>query len=138
MSSHFEYERTLLWGECDPAGIIYFPHYARWMNEGIERLLIDRGLHPGREFAPGFRYGLPAVRSVLEYKTPAVVYDRVVHRVTVEKIGRKSITFRHVVTRDGQTLMEAEDTRVWAQHSTHDGKIESREIPEDVRSVLSR
>lgn len=138
MGSPYEYERTLWWGDCDPAGIIFYPQYARWMAEGLERLLMDRGLHPGKEFAPGFRFGMPAVKSVIEYKVAAVLHDRVIHRVSVEKIGRKSITFRHVFLRDGQTLAEAEDTRVWAQHSTNDGKIESREVPEDVRALLSR
>lgn len=139
MSSYFEYERMLLWGECDPAGIIYFPHYARWINEGVERLLMERGiLSKMGEFKPGFRYGMPAVKSVLEYKQAAVVYDRLRHRVTVEKLGRKSLTFRHHILRNDNLLMEAEDIRVWAQHSVHDGKVEAHEIPDEIRKILGQ
>ncbi|HYF43372.1 MAG TPA: acyl-CoA thioesterase, partial [Ramlibacter sp.] len=36
-------QRTLTWGDCDPAGIIYYPTYYRWMDAATWSLVAAAG-----------------------------------------------------------------------------------------------
>ena len=38
--------RTLAWGECDPAGIIFYPNYYRFMDEAAWAMLDDSQTTP--------------------------------------------------------------------------------------------
>ena len=38
---HFTYDRRVNWSECDPGGIIFFPHYARWMVDGLNEMFLS-------------------------------------------------------------------------------------------------
>ena len=35
--------QTLAWGDCDPAGIIYYPTYYRWMDGATWALIAQAG-----------------------------------------------------------------------------------------------
>ena len=37
-------ERDVTWGDCDPAGIIYYPTYFRWIDAGR----IGKSIRPWR------------------------------------------------------------------------------------------
>ena len=39
---------TLRWGDCDPAGIIYYPTYYRWMDAASWALLAQAGFDAAR------------------------------------------------------------------------------------------
>ena len=45
---HYTYDRRLNWSECDPGGIIFFPHYARWMVDGLNEMFLGFGDRPDR------------------------------------------------------------------------------------------
>ena len=40
--------RTLAWGECDPAGIIFYPNYYRFMDEATWAMFAWAGYDPAR------------------------------------------------------------------------------------------
>ena len=40
---------TVGWGDCDPAGIVFYPNYFRWFDDASWRLFEAGGLpHPDR------------------------------------------------------------------------------------------
>jgi acyl-CoA thioesterase FadM len=38
--------RDVTWGDCDPAGIIFYPNYFRWIDSGTWNLFFTVGLTP--------------------------------------------------------------------------------------------
>ena len=36
-------QRTVEWGDCDPAGIIFYPTYYRWMDAASWHLFAEAG-----------------------------------------------------------------------------------------------
>ena len=36
-------------GDCDPAGIVFFPNFSRWMDAASLKFFMDCGLPPWRE-----------------------------------------------------------------------------------------
>ena len=40
--------RTVEWGDCDPAGIIFYPTYYRWMDAASWHLFAEAGYSAAR------------------------------------------------------------------------------------------
>lgn len=134
----FTYKRRLHWSECDPARIIFFPNYARWMVEGVDELLLHLNINIYQEHQPGIHGGLPAVKLNMEFHAAPALHDMVTHEIHVSRMGKSSIDFQHRFLRGQQLLMQAQETRVWAQHSPNkDQPIKSIEIPTEIRAALS-
>lgn len=130
----FRYERLLHWSECDPAGIIFFPNYARWMVEGVNLLLLSLGVDPNGRTAEGYHKGLPSTGLQLSFKAPAVLHDLLVHEVEVMKIGNTSMTIKHRFFRDDLLLAEGEETRIWTVDSG--AGMRSFPISSELRALL--
>lgn len=129
------YQRLLQWSECDPAGIIFFPHYARWMVEGLNLLLLGLEIDPNGRTAEGFHKGLPSTGFTMNFHAPAMLHELLVHEVAIIKIGTKSIGIRHRFLRDDTLLAEAEETRIW---TVDDGTgMRSVPITAAVKDLLS-
>ncbi len=132
----FTYERGLQWSECDPAGIIFFPHYARWMVEGLHMLFFDIGIDPNGRIDLEHTAGLPSVGFSLQFHQPARLHEILTHEITVTKIGRSSLTVKHRFLRNAECLAEADDTRVWVSHSLVDASLKSVPFPDEMRHLL--
>ena len=45
------YQFTVSFGDCDPAGIVFYPNFSRWMDASSENFFRTCGLPPWREMA---------------------------------------------------------------------------------------
>lgn len=132
----YSYSRRLQWGECDPAGIIFFPIYAHWVSEGLSELFLSNGIDPN-EVLNGERVGLPAVSLSLKFHSAPRLHEEVVHEIHVEKLGGKSLCFRHEFRSGDLLLAEAQDVRVWTTHKVGlPDSLKSADIPSRVRALL--
>jgi 4-hydroxybenzoyl-CoA thioesterase len=135
----YTYQRRLHWSECDPAGIIFFPNYARWMVEGLSEMFLGMGVDPNGPRGANVCGGLPAMGLSMKFLRPPLLHEIVTHRITVARIGGKSLTFQHQFLRDDELLMEAEETRVWAEHPLGDpAGLRGIQVPDDIRALLER
>lgn len=132
----YRYQRRLHWSECDPAGIIFFPHYPRWMVEGLNELFLSLGVDPNGKVDAQTSRGIPCVGFSMKFSTPPHLHEMVTHEIAVTKLGRTSLTVRHRFLRGEDVLAEAEDTRVWASHSLSDAGLKAEPIPDDLRAML--
>ena len=130
----FRYERLLQWSECDPAGIIFFPHYARWMVEGVNLMFLAMGIDPNEVTASGRQRGLPSRGFNMQFLAPAKLHDRLVHEIVVSRLGTKSLSFKHRFLRREECLAEAEEVRVWAESNA--SGLRAIAVPEPVRALL--
>lgn len=134
----YRYQRRLQWSECDPGGIVFFPHYARWMVDGLNEMLLSLGIDPNAKIDDNTRGGLPVVQLSMQFFDAPLLHSHLWHEITVEKIGGKSLYFIHRFLRDDAVLMEARETRVWATHFIGDfASMQAHPVPEAVRALLS-
>ena len=42
----------IAWGDCDDAGIVFYPHFFRWMDTAFHRWLRERGVPASRTHPP--------------------------------------------------------------------------------------
>jgi YbgC/YbaW family acyl-CoA thioester hydrolase len=101
------------WGDCDPAGIAFFPRFFEWMDLASHALAQEMGISRAQTLGPA-SYGFPAVQAQAEFLSPALLYDELEIRTTVPRVGRTSLHLRHEVVRlaDGALLARGEAVRV--------------------------
>ena len=125
--------RDVTWGDCDPAGIIYYPVYFRWIDAGTWNLFFLAGLTPEHLRTEFPRMDMPAVASSLEFRNPAPFGVTTEVRSRVEHWGGKSFRVRHEVIRaDGAQLATGSETRAWVENMPG-GRLRAHAIPDALR-----
>jgi YbgC/YbaW family acyl-CoA thioester hydrolase len=133
--SSFTTTRRVEFGDTDMAGIMHFANFFRFMEAAETDFLIARGLNVSWEEAAG-KYGFPRVSVSCDYQRPARFAEVLTIAVTLEKFGRKSVSYRFDFTNSrGEALATGRITAVFCRTSDAN-KLESVEIPPEIRSKL--
>ncbi len=130
------YTRTtrIEWGDCDPAGIVFFPRYFAMFDSCTTALFSQAlGMNKFQLFKHYKFAGYPMVETRARFHKPTRFGDDVVIETKVTKFGRSSFDVEHRITLDGELCVEAFDTRVWVERDPNDpDKIKAAPVPEDV------
>jgi 4-hydroxybenzoyl-CoA thioesterase len=84
-------------GDCDPAGIVYFPRYFDFFHQAMETWFPTHLGFGYDEFVRERKLGFPAVHSEADFERPSRFGDRIEIRQRVTRLGRSSITFAYEV-----------------------------------------
>jgi 4-hydroxybenzoyl-CoA thioesterase len=124
------------WGDCDPAGIIFYPTYFRWFDSATWAFFASVGYTAKR--MRGEARSMPLVATQCEFMHPAEQADRCEVRSTIERFGGKSFVLAHEAVRiDGTVLARGKETRVWGRHVSGPGSpMEGETITEDIKALF--
>ena len=126
------------WGQCDPAGIVFYPQYLIIFDTSTGWLFERTGLKP---LAMRKKYGIvgiPIVEVGARFITPCHFDDEVIVESEVGEWGRSSFTVRHRVLKDGKLALEGFEKRVWAApHPERPGAIQAQPVPAEIIASLS-
>ncbi len=135
----FALPRTLAWGECDPAGIIYYPTYYRWMDTAAWEMLAACGYGAQRMRDEGFT--IPLVNAQCDFIASPAFGDACEVRTQLAKHGRSSFTLAQEVVRSGgdragEVLARGSESRVWCRYQAGPGSaLRSDPLPADLLSA---
>jgi 4-hydroxybenzoyl-CoA thioesterase len=129
--AQFETTRVLRFGDCDPAGIAYFPRYFDLLNGVVEDWWGMMG-HPWKILFGQRRIGLPTVRFEVDFRAPAFLGDELRFSLMVKRIGKKSVELDHSVRRGETMLWQCMQTMVATSLDTHRSIV----WPDDLRAAL--
>jgi 4-hydroxybenzoyl-CoA thioesterase len=129
--ARFETMRVLRFGDCDPAGIAYYPRYFDLLNSVVEDWCGAMGV-PWKILFGQRRIGLPTVRFEVDFHAPAFLGDELLFSLALMRIGKKSVDLEHIVRRDGKVLWRAKQVLVATSLETH----KSITWPDDLRAAL--
>ena len=87
----FVAQRTVRFGECDPARIVYFSRYFEYAHEAYEDML-EAGDFSLRKVFEG-QWGMPLVRAESDFSLPSRLGDKLRLAVSVDRIGNRSIRY---------------------------------------------
>jgi 4-hydroxybenzoyl-CoA thioesterase len=126
------------WGDCDPAGIIYYPRYFE-IFDNATAALFERalGMTKPNYMAKFDTIGCPMVDTRARFVTPTRFGDDVTVETTVTALRRSSFDIQHRLSLDGRLAAEGFETRVWAGRDPNNpDKIRSKPIPDEVIAKL--
>ena len=130
----------IYWGDCDPAGIIYYPRYFdifdRCTTGVFEQAL---GMNK-REFLKAYAFaGFPLVDIRARFMLPTRFGDDVIIETSVPEFRRSSFDLSHRLLKDGKVAVECSETRVWVVQDPHDAaRIKATPVPQDVIARFAR
>jgi 4-hydroxybenzoyl-CoA thioesterase len=132
MSAVFETPVRIRFAHCDPAGIVFFPQYLVLTNALVEdwftqALAIDYAHMIGVR-----RVGLPIVRLECDFSRPSRMGETITLALTVEKLGRRSVTIAIVGRSGEEARFSARQVLVFTSLDAD----RSTEIPDDIARAL--
>ena len=122
------------WGDCDPAGIVFYPRYFAMFDHSTV-LLIERALGmPKHRMYEAYDFGgYPSVATRARFLIPTSYGDDVVIETSIAEIGRSSFSLAHRLTKDGALAVEGFDTRAWVvRDPSRPGGLKAVAMPADV------
>jgi len=120
------------WGDCDPAGIIFYPRYFAMFDASVA-LLFERalGMTKIKQFKEFDFVGYPLVKTRARFLKPTRFGDDVMIESAIS-FGRASFDIEHKVILHGDPCVECAETRVWVVRDEVTGDIKSHAVPQAV------
>lgn len=135
MASSFEMTRRVEFCETDMAGIVHFSNFYKWMEQAEHEFFRTQGLSIVRHLPDGSTIGWPRVSAQCRFESPARYEDVLTVRLTVQRIGMKSLTF-DVAFRNGDRPVARGSMKTVCCIVRPGHALESMVIPDEYRSCF--
>jgi 4-hydroxybenzoyl-CoA thioesterase len=129
----FSREMRIEWGDCDPAGIVFYPRYLAFFDANTAYLFEAVGLpHAVMEQAYGV-IGMPLIDVQAKFYLPSRFGDRIVIESNIVEPKRARLTVEHRIMRGGRLAVQGRESRVLVgKDHEHPNDIKLRPIPQEV------
>jgi 4-hydroxybenzoyl-CoA thioesterase len=132
------YRVNVQFGDCDPAGIVFFPNFNRWMDEASLAFFVANGVPTWRELVKTRGIiGTPLLEIHTRFMQPATYGEAIDIHTTVEEWSNKTFRHRHVVKRGDTVLCEGTEVRAFVVREPDSGRLRAIPVPEDIRAQCS-
>ena len=129
------------WGDCDPAGIVFYPRYFAMFDHSTV-LLIEQALGMRKHQALRAATVSAAIRRwrrEARFLLPTRYGDDVEIESAFTKVGRSSFAIQHRLTLDGALAVEGNETRCWVvRDPSRPGGLRAQPMPDDVVGANSK
>lgn len=130
------YRIAVEFGDCDPAGIVYFPNFHRWMDASSRHWFVVRGVASWRETERRWGViGTPIVDAQTRFLQPAVYGDVLQIETEVVEWRRSSFVQRHRIRRGDTLLVEGTEVRVFVARGADGQGIRAVAVPDEIRAL---
>lgn len=122
------------WGDCDPAGIIFYPRYFAMFDHSTTMLISAASGLSKAELLRTYDFaGYPLVQTKARFIIPTRFGDDITIESAFTKVGTSSFEISHQILKDGKVAVEGLETRAWVERDPKDQKrIRARPIPEEL------
>ena len=128
---------NVLFGDCDPAGIVFFPNFSRWMDAASLHFFMQCGVLPWRELEKTRGIvGTPLLEIHTRFFKPATYGETIEVHTEVEEWRAKVLIQKHRVTRGEDLICEGRETRAFVVRQP-DGRLKAIPVPEDIKLLCS-
>ncbi|MDG5788845.1 thioesterase family protein [Evansella sp. AB-P1] len=130
-----EYELKVHFGDTDPAGIVFYPNYYRWMDQSTHHYFTKIGF-PTSKLINEDGIGIPIVEAKCQFKAPLLFDDMAVVRSAIVEVRNKVFTIEHQFFREEKKVAEGYEIRAWCDISQKRPK--AMPITNDVRNAIDQ
>jgi 4-hydroxybenzoyl-CoA thioesterase len=104
---------TVNFGQCDPAGIVFYPRYFEMLNATVEAFFAEALQYSFVRIHCDERCGVPTVHLEVDFRAPSRLGDAIVYRLRVTRVGRTSATLETRVGCGEELRLTARQVIVW-------------------------
>ncbi len=137
MSVPFKTSRRVEFADTDMAGLIHFVTFYRMMESVEHEMFRTLGTSVMSEDENGNRRGWPRLSAECEFHSPAYFEDELAICVTVETLGRSSLTLSYEFRRDDTRIASGRMKTVCCVVE-EGGGLSSVGMPTELRASLEK
>ena len=126
------------WGDCDPAGIVFYPRYFEWFDASTI-LLFEKatGMTKIRMLEKHGGAGLALWEARAVFKIASHYGEDLAIETRVTEFRRSSFFVAHQVMKGGTLALEGFETRLWTvRDPAHPTRLKSATLPAEVRAAF--
>ena len=124
---------SISFGDCDPAGIVYYPNFYRWADRTFHTFLQVRGGGHKKLCADLNSRGFGLMEAQLQFRSPGMEGDDLVYAIESIDWAARSFTVNYRVTCGDRLVLEGYETRgVFVER---DGRLAAGDVS-GLREVL--
>jgi 4-hydroxybenzoyl-CoA thioesterase len=122
------------WGDCDPAGIVYFPRFFEFFD-ACTNALFERAGFPKAEMLKHYGLlGIPLIEAGAQFYVPAAFGETVVVETRIVEWGNSSFRVEHKMYKGDVLAVEGRERRVWTvRDPLRQSGMRSQAIPQEVK-----
>ena len=128
-------------GDCDPAGIVFFPNFSRWMDAASLAFFMQCGLPPWRELVKTRGIvGTPLLEIHTKFTKAATYGEELLVATHVDEWRAKTFTQVHRVTRahasGAELICEGREVRAFVRRDANDpDRLRAMPVPDDIKAL---
>lgn len=129
------YEVRVEFGDCDPAGIVWFPNFFRWIDAASRHFFIECGVPSWQDTRQSMGLiGTPLVDTQASFVQTASYGDVLQIHTQISEWRNKSFVQTYRVMRGDDEIMRCTEVRIFAADKPGGG-IRAMAVPEDIRGL---
>jgi 4-hydroxybenzoyl-CoA thioesterase len=132
----FVHRRIVVWGDTDPAAIVYTGRFLDFMLEAIEALMRERIGADWYRMTLDEKTGTPFVNVGLDFRSPVTPREPLDTRVVVSRVGQTSVTCAVQGSGAESAVLKFTGSATFVFITTTDGK--PCDIPPAYRRALEK
>jgi 4-hydroxybenzoyl-CoA thioesterase len=124
-------------GDCDPAQIVYYPNFLRWIDAASRNYFVQSGVPLWHELEKTIGIiGTPILDAHLRFAKPASYGDRLEIETEVIEWRNRTFVMRHRIRRGDDLLVECTEVRAFVRRLDDDPKkIQAVPVPDDIKRM---
>jgi len=121
------------WGDCDPAGIVYYPRYLEYFDNCTAALFEHAGLPKQELLKTHGIAGIPMVDLRVRFLMSSRFGEDVAVESSISEWRKSSFDVQHRLWKGDVLAVECFETRVWTVRSPEDPeKLQSKPVPREI------
>ncbi|MGP9768331.1 acyl-CoA thioesterase [Halomonas sp. AOP13-D3-9] len=114
----FTTQRKVRFQHCDPAGIVFYPRYFEMINSVVEDWFEEVLHHDFNQLHVETGRGVPTAAIDTQFHAPSRLGERLTFKLTVQSVGRSSLTIQVVAYCGEQKRLTSDSTLVFVDLSS--------------------
>lgn len=123
-------------GDCDPARIVFYPNFLRWIDAAGHAFFLAAGVPPWHELErQSGLVGTPLVDLHAKFLSAARWGDRLAIHTSIGEWRRKTFVMHHEILRGDELLVVCDEIRVFVRRTGPEPTdIEAVPVPKDIQA----
>lgn len=127
------------WGDCDPAGIVYFPRFFEYFDACTNALFERAGFKKAEMLKQYALVGIPLIEAGAQFYVPAAFGESVTVETRIVEWGTSSFRVEHKMYKAGVLAAEGRERRVWTVRDAGRATgLRSAAIPQEVKDKFTK
>lgn len=124
-------------GDCDPAGIVFYPNFLRWFDAATHEMFGSVGLHAAQIVRDTGLIAWPLIDTRASFRSPARYGETIEVHSSISEWRTKTLHIEHRILRGSTLLVEGWEVRFVGEHPADDPeRLRAVAIPDWMRQAF--